>query len=79
MNLSKDAEISTNDMQSNKNLFKKSCQLASFGLFEATKTIDEAETGQIYSEDELNEISSQVDKFYDQFISDIFKEKRALS
>ena len=34
-NLGKDAEISKNDMQENKWLFKKFCQLASFGLFEA--------------------------------------------
>ena len=34
-------------------LYKKLCKLASFGLFKAAQEIEEAETGIIYSDDEL--------------------------
>ena len=50
-------EISQTSMQGNQT-FKKLCQLASFGLFEVTKDIEEAETGEIYSDNELKQIQA---------------------
>ena len=52
MKIDDNEEIKKTSIQDSK-VFEKLCQLASFGLFEVTKDIEEAGTGEIYSDGEL--------------------------
>ena len=60
-----------------KQLFTSICNLASYGLFEVAKQIEEAE--QIYDDDELIKLQLSVTKLLDVFIKEVFDGQSAIA
>ena len=78
MKIDDNEEIKKTSIQDSK-VFEKLCQLASFGLFEVTKDIEEAGTGEIYSDGELKLIRDQVSRLEDIFVKKLFGHNPMLS